>query len=257
MTEVSRQRTIKQTVFASLLQKREQVIMELANTIDKSRLIDETQPLKKTSPKTLYALLLAPILGLILPYILFFMHRSLKQTIESEADLKLITKLPLAGIIPPSGTTNNDNAFRIIRNNILNLLGDGQKTILLTSANQGDGKTFCATHLAEAFNKIGEKAIVCKLHDILPSGVDNSIHPDDLLAYKSLHHQLASLQEAYDIIILDGPEVDPYNEALIGGLADVICFVCRPEKTSKAAVQRLEILKKDNLLPSACIVLNK
>ena len=257
MTDVSRQRTIKQTVFASLLQKREQVIMELANTIDKSRQIDETQPLKKTSPKTLYALLLAPILGLIFPYIFFFMHRSLKQTIESEADLKQITKLPLAGIIPSSGTTNNDNAFRIIRNNILNLLGDGQKTILLTSANQGDGKTFCATHLADSFARIGENAVVCKLHEILPSGVDNSIHPDDLLAYKSLHHQLASLQEAYDIIILDGPEVDPYNEALIGGLADVICFVCRPEKTSKAAVQRLEILKKDNLLPSACIVLNK
>ena len=148
MTEVSRQRTIKQTVFASLLQKREQVIMEMANTVDRSRLIDETQMLKKTKPKTLYALLLAPILGLIFPYLFFFIHRSLKKKIESEVDLKLITKLPMVGIIPSSGTTDDDNTFRLIRNNILNLLGEGQKTIMVTSANQGDGKTFCATHLA-------------------------------------------------------------------------------------------------------------
>ena len=255
MTEVSRQRTIKQTVFASLLQKREQVIMELANTVDKSRLIDETQMLKKTKPKTLYALLLAPILGLILPYLFLFSRRSLKQTIESEVDLKLITKLPLVGTIPSSGTTDDDNAFRLIRNNILNLLGEGQKTIIVTSANQGDGKTFCATHLAEAFARIGENAIVCKLHEILPSGVDDSIHPDDLLAHKGLRQKLDGLRETHDIIIMDGPEIDQSNEVLIGGLADVTCFVCRSGKTLKESIEKFDKMKTENPLASPCIVL--
>lgn len=257
MTEVSRQRTIKQTVFASLLQKREQVIMELANTVDRSRLIDETQMLKKTKPKTLYALLLAPILGLIFPYLFFFIHRSLKKKIESEVDLKLITKLPMVGIIPSSGTTDDDNTFRLIRNNILNLLGEGQKTIMVTSANQGDGKTFCATHLAEAFARIGENAIVCALHEILPSGVDNSIHPDDLLAHKGLRQKLDGLRETYDIIIMDGPEIDQSNEVLIGGLADVTCFVCRSGTTPKTAIEKLEKMKDDNRQSSLCIMLNQ
>lgn len=256
MTEVNRQRTVKQTVFASLLQKREQVIMELANTVDRSRLIDETQMLKKTKPKTLYALLLAPILGLIFPYLFFFIHRSLKKKIESEVDLKLITKLPLVGIIPSSGTTDDDNTFRLIRNNILNLLGEGQKTIMVTSANQGDGKTFCATHLAEAFARIGENAIVCALHEILPSGVDNSIHPDDLLAHKGLCQKLDGLRETYDIIIMDGPEIDQSNEVLIGGLADVTCFVCRSGTTPKTAIEKLEKMKDDNRQSSLCIMLN-
>ena len=257
MTEVNRQRTVKQTVFASLLQTREQVIMELANTVDKSRLIDETQMFKKTKPKTLYALLLAPILGLILPYLFLFSRRSLKQTIESEVDLKLTTKLPLAGTIPTPDQGMCDDAFRLIRNNILNLLGKGQKTILVTSANQGDGKTFCATHLAEAFTRTGENTFVCNLQEILPPGVNESIHPDDLLAHKGLHQKLASLREAYDVIILDGLEIDQYNEALIGGLADMTCFVCRPGKTPKAAIQSLEKLKKENHLSSCCIVLNQ
>lgn len=257
MTDVSRQRTIKQTVFASLLQRREQVIMELANTVDKSRLIDETQMLKKTKPKTLYALLLASILGLIFPYVFFFSRRSMKKNIETEVDLKVTTKLPLAGTIPTPDQGMCDDAFRLIRNNILNLLGEGQKTILVTSANQGDGKTFCATLLAEAFTRTGENTIVCNLQEILPSGVNDTIHPDDLLAHKGLHQKLISLRETYDIIILDGPEVDQTNESLIGTLADVTCFVCRSGKTSKAAIESLDMLKKDNRLSSACIVLNK
>ena len=240
MTEVSRQRNIKQSVFLSLLQKREQVVMELANTVDNGRLIDETQALKKTKPKTLYALLLSPILGLLLPYVFFFSRRSLKKQIDSEIDLKLTTKLPLAGTIPASGTEERDNAFRLIRNNILNLLGEGQKTILVTSANQGDGKTFCATHLAEAFFRMGEKTICRSLYEILPAGVSESTHSADLLAHEGLHQALASLRETYDIIILDGPEVDPYNETLIGSLADVTCFVCRSEKTSKSVIEELE-----------------
>jgi len=257
MTEVSRQRNIKQSVFVSLLQKREQVIMELANTVDKGRLIDETQALKKTKPKTLYALLLSPIIGLLLPYVFFFSRRSLKKQIDSEIDLKLTTKLPLAGTIPASGQGECDDAFRVIRNNLLHQLKDGQKTILVTSANEEDGKTFCATHLAEAFTRMGEKTVCRHLLDILPPGIPDSIHPADLLAHKGLQQALASLRESYDVIILDGPEIAPHNKALIGSLADVTCFVCRPGKTSKSAIEELEKMKADNRLASLCLILNQ
>lgn len=257
MTEISRQRNIKQNVFVSLLQKREQVVMELANTVDKGRLIDETQMLKKTKPKTLYALLLSPILGLLLPYVFFFSRRRLKKQIDSEIDLKLTTKLPLAGTIPVSGQGECDDAFRLIRNHLLSQLGEGQKTILLTSANEGDGKTFCATHLAEAFTKMGEKTVCRHLLNILPAGISDSLHPADLLAHKGLQQALTSLRESYDIIILDGPEIDQYNESLIGGLADVTCFVCRSGKTSKAAIGEFEKMKAENHPVSSCLILNQ
>jgi hypothetical protein len=48
-----------------------------------------------------------------------------------------------------------------------------------------------------------------------------------------------------------------YNEALIGGLADVVCFVCRAGKTQKAAMEKLNKLKADNHIAAPCIVLNQ
>ena len=255
MTDVSRQRNIKQGVFVALLQKREEIAMELANTTDKGRLIDETQAQGKTKPKTKVVLLSSLILGLLLPYVFFFYRRNMKKNIESEVDLKLQTTLPLAGTIPSIGQGDVDDAFRLIRNKILHQLGEGQKTILVTSSNKGDGKSFCANHLAEAFTRMGEKTIVRNLLELLPA--EDSTHPADLLANKGIHQALASLRETYDMIILDGPEIDPYNETLIGGLADVTCFVCRLGKTTKAAIENLDKLKKENNLSSPCIVLNQ
>lgn len=257
LTDVSRQRTIKQGVFVSLLQKREEAAMELANTTDKGRLIDETMFQSKSKPRTMVALLVSLIFGLLLPYIYFFTRRSIKPRIDSEVDLKLLTTLPQIGTISSLEKGNVDDTFRLIRNQLLRLLGERQKTILVTSANQGDGKTFCATHLAKAFNRMGEKTIVRNLLELLPEGTKDSTHPADLLANKGIHQTLASLRNTYDIIILDGPEMDPYNETLIGGLADVTCFVCRAGKTSKAAIESLDKLKNDNDLSSPCIVLNQ
>ena len=256
LTDVNRQRTIKQGVFVSLLQKREEIAMELANTTDKGRLIDETQSLKQVKPKTLIALFSSLILGLLIPYIVFFTRRSMKKVVDSEIDLKVTTRLPLVGTIPVLGQGDVDDAFRYIRNQMLHLLDEGKKTILVTSANKGDGKTFCATRLAEAFTRMGENTICRHLHDVLPRSTD-SVHPADLLAHKDLRQTLVSLRESYDIIILDGPELDSSNEPLIDGLADVTCFVCRAGKTTKAAIERLDVLKTDDRLTAPCLVLNQ
>ena len=256
MTDVSRQRNIKQSVFVALLQKREEIAMELANTADKGRLIDETQMLKQVKPKTMVALLSSLILGLLIPYVVFFTRRNMKKVIDTEIDLKVTTKLPLVGTIPALGQGEVDDAFRLVRNNILHLLEEGKKTILVVSADKGDGKTFCATNLAESFTKMGEKTLCRSLLDVLPEGTVPSSHPSDLLAHKDLRQVLANLRESYDIIILDGPEIDQYNEVLIGGLADVTCFVCRAGKTQKAAIENLNKLKADNHIATPCIVLN-
>ena len=256
MTDVSRQRSIKQGVFVSLLQKREEIAMELANTTDKGKLIDETQVLKKVKPKTLVALVSSLILGLLIPYFVFFTRRSMKKVIESEIDLKVTTMLPLVGTIPAPGQGNIDDAFRLVRNNMMHLLGEGKKTILVVSADKGDGKTFCSNQLADSFARMGEKTICRSLLDVLPEGTVDSAHPADLLAHKDLRQALADLRESSDIIILDGPEIDQCNEALIGSLADLICYVCRTGKTQKDSIKRLDLLKADNQA-TPCVLLNQ
>ena len=104
---------------------------------------------------------------------------------------------------------------------------------------------------------MGEKTLCRSLLDVLPEGTTDSAHPADLLAHKGLQQALSSLRESYDIIILDGPEIDQYNESLIGGLADVTCFVCRSGKTSKAAVGEFEKMKAENHPVSPCLILNQ
>ena len=206
--------------------------------------------------------------------------------------MKLLTRLPLIGnLLSPQ--KNDDEAFREIRANMLHRLKDGKKTVLVTSADDGDGKTFCSVRLAEAFAKMGEKTILCDLNfrhpsiakeygvasqtglasllqedsltkaqimssvmktslqglDILPAGIVNTtIHPADLLAHRSICQVMDSMREAYDIVILDCPAIGKYCDALIDGLADVTCFICKSGKTKKVSVEKLEGMKEDHRL---------
>ena len=78
--------------------------MELANTVDKGRLIDETQVLKKTEAKDIDRLALSLILGLMIPYVSSLPRGSLKKIIESEIDLKTVTKGTVSRNDSRSGT---------------------------------------------------------------------------------------------------------------------------------------------------------
>ena len=168
LTEIGRDRNVKQGVYVSLLQKREENAIELANTTDKGRKIDETLFIKKTKPKTLVALVIALILGMLLPYVVFFMRRLLKKNIDSEIDLKLRTHLPLIGSVS-SNPNESEEAFRRIRTDLLHQMKEGQKTVLVTSAEEGDGKTYCAVRLADAFARMGERTVLCDLNFRHPS----------------------------------------------------------------------------------------
>lgn len=190
LTEIGRNRTIKQGVYMTLMQKREENAMELATTTDKGRKTDETVFLKKTKPKTLVAFGLAIGLGFLIPYIVFFLYRQLKRTVDSEVDLKLLTRLPLIGRVS-SDPNEYEETFRMIRSNLLHQLKEGQKTVLVTSADEGDGKTYCAVRLAEAFARMGERTVLCDLNLRHPSvaqeyGVTDQTGLASLLQEKTL-----------------------------------------------------------------------
>lgn len=68
LTEIGRQREIKQGVYLLMLQKREETAMTLANTMDKGKLIDATLLIRNSQhPKKSIVLLAAFIMGLIFP----------------------------------------------------------------------------------------------------------------------------------------------------------------------------------------------
>ena len=132
----------------------------------------------KVSPKKSMVLLLAVLLGLGIPFAVFFLIQLFRYRIEGHDDLTRLTKLPVvadvpvasdsvktaAGIVVQANTNNQiDEIFRSMRSNIQFMMKEHDKVILFTSSTSGEGKTFLAANLAVSFALLGKKVILCGL----------------------------------------------------------------------------------------------
>ena len=249
LTEIGRQREIKQGVYLVMLQKREETAMELANVTDKGKLIETTTLVKKSSkPQKKMILITALFFGLVLPIVILYLMQMLKDKIETGKDIELLLKSPVIGEIPLS---EQDESIRILRTNLLLGLEDGQKVIMLASDADGDGKTYLAKRLADSLNSIGKK--VSYIDFDLRSKSSNE-HPADVLASSSFAEQMKKEKEDNDFVIVDTPAMSKYNDAYqIARFADVTCYVAKAGTTSKSSIQKVN---KESRLPNVKYILN-
>ena len=168
LTEIGRDRNIKQGVYVSLLQKREENAMEIARTTDKGRLVDATLFNKKVKPRVLIVLLLVIVISMLLPFLYYFLREWLKGVVENSDDLRQLSELPVIGEIPVDGPMAEE-AFHSIRASLIHLMRGGQKRIMVTSDSTADGKTYTAIHLAKALSATGKKVVLCDLNLRNPS----------------------------------------------------------------------------------------
>lgn len=282
LTEITRDRKVKEGVYISLLQKREENVMDLLNTVDKGRLTDATLYNGKAAPKLWLVLLIALLAAILIPYISLFAHRILKRTIDDYDDLKSLARFPVVGVLPREDGKDS-SSFQILRNNLLHQLAGNQKVIMMTSYGEGEGKTHVSTRLAETLFGMGKKVVVCDLNlyhpslgkvhgsgwcglvlngcvsqenvmsaielfasgsgvDVLGAGDIHDTTPANLVAHDLLKSILAVLRDAYDFVILDTPAMGQHGEMLIDGLADVTCIVSRYHKTKKTEVEYMNQL---------------
>ena len=256
LTEIGRQREIKQGVYLLMLQKREETAMELANTTDKGKLIDPPAVDPASSkPQKKMVLLVALFLGALLPAGILYLLQMFKQTIDTRAELESLTRLPIIGEIP---STNSDDALRTLRTNLLLNLKAPQKTILVTSATPAAGKTFLAQHLAATLTAIGKKALYINADLRNPSVssvlMSKDSHPADILASADFAQQLKAAQASNDYVILDSPALGEYTDAYqLASFADATIYIVHSGKTPKSAI---ESLTKAPQLPNVMFVLN-
>ena len=240
LTEIGRDRSIKQGVYVSLLQKREENAMELAKTIDKGRLADATLFKNKVKPKTIIVLALALLLGILLPYLFFFLRRWLRGTINERHDLDGITSLPVVGEIPSEGS-NTEEAFISIRSNILHQMGTGKKTVLVTSDTTGDGKTYTAINLAGALAKMGKRTLLCDLDFRNPS-VARELHIQE-------EKGLCSILTGGDIEV--GEVLDLVRQSSLADTLDVLVPGRMP------SVHPANLLAHENLIKALMLLKDK
>ena len=263
LTEIGRQREIKQGVYLLMLQKREETAMELANTTDKGKFIDYPAADPASSkPQKKMVLLVALFLGALLPMGVLYLLQMFKTRIDTRDELEAATTLPILAEI---GTHNADDAIRTLRTNLLLNLKENQKTILVASTNTGDGKTFIAKHLEDSLTAIGKKVtlINANLRDpncpldpkgrLLPEGRKNC-HPADIIASADFAQQMADAKSSSDYVIIDSPALADYTDAYqLATFADATLYVAKSGKTQKSDV---ETLTSNNNIPNPLIVLN-
>ena len=249
MTDIERQREIKQGVYISMLQKREEIAADLARSMKKGQLIDDPMIGGVAQTKREFVLLGAALLGLLLPMGILFLFQMLKTKIDTKKELEEASKLP---ILSEVFLTNNDDAIRALRTNLLYNLKEGQKVVMLASHSKGDGKTYLAQRLVDSLTQIGKKAQYLNLN--LREDRAKAAQAADLLAGVDVAKQVESLKTANDYLILDTPEMSKYADVYqVAQFADATIFVVKAESTDKSAVKAIG---KDARIPSPMLVLN-
>jgi len=127
------------------------------------------------SPKKPIILILAFLLGLILPIILLYINNMLRYHIENREELEKISAVPILGEIAKSEQTGNiiirENStnrftemFRLLRTNLLFVLGDPTKKVInVVSSIGGEGKTFICINLAMSLALLDKKVLIIGL----------------------------------------------------------------------------------------------
>lgn len=171
---IARQQEIKATLYIMLLQKREENAITLAATANNGRIIEEPMPAGIVSPQGKKIYMIAFVIGIGIPLGIIFLLNLLRFRIEGHTDVEKLTKVPIIGDIPLTGSNKheesaiavreNDNdimteTFRSLRTNLLFMMGDpDKKVVLVTSTISGEGKTFIASNLALSLALLGKRS---------------------------------------------------------------------------------------------------
>ena len=249
LTEIGRQREIKQGVYLVMLQKREEIAMELANTTNKGKLIDPPSvDGGSVKPQKKMVLLVALFLGALLPMGILYLLQMFKQKIDTSNELEAATRFQVLSEIP---LQDNGDAIRNLRTNLLMNLKENMKAILIASNAEGDGKTFIAQHLTDSLNAIGKKTFLID-GDLRKS--NRGGHPADILASESFAKEVAKAKTDYEYVIFDSPAMGQYADAYqLATFADATLFVVKSGSTNKSDIQSLN---GDAKLPNIMLALN-
>jgi receptor protein-tyrosine kinase len=250
-----------------------------------------TPPIAPVRPRPILNILLGLMAGILIAIGLVFVLEKMDTTVKEPEQVEQLLEIVSLARVPTSDQPlllDNDSmqaseAFRGLRSNLQYLnFNQSIKTIAITSANMGDGKTTVSINLATVYAKAGNKVLLvdCDLRrpmigrtfkcssrglsDVLvgKAGLQSVIskpgtdglqvissglippNPADLLDSETFTNLLKELKKVFDVIILDCPPVLGVADAvIIASKADAMILVTHAGKTKKHEIA----LAKDTL----------
>lgn len=218
------------------------------------------------------------------------LREALDTSIKDESDVEEATGLPTLGAVPVNPDISSApilvqgksspvwaESYRKLRTNISYLDPDNPpRTLLVTSALPGDGKTVTAANLAASLSQSGRRTVlveadlrrpaVGKLLGLVPDvGVTNIVagkatieevtqecsgfsviasgpippNPSELLGSHAFQHLTEELLTKYDNVIIDTPPLIAVTDAAVAAAsADAVIVVCQAKRTKKRDLRR-------------------
>lgn len=176
MRDIFRQRSIKEQIYIFLLQEREKVSMLLANGSEKGKVIDEAYALtEEVGMSNKMILAVAGFIGILLGFLIVYVQNLLRTKFSNKNELEELTSAPILGevsltrskealVVKPKSTSSTAELFRLVRSNLLFMLGSpDNKVVLMTSTKSGEGKSFISINLAASLAMLDKKVLLIGL----------------------------------------------------------------------------------------------
>lgn len=173
--ERTRLQNIKQSLYLVLLQKKEEIALNLASVSIHTSVLDIPKiPKSPISPKSNEIMIGSIFLGLIIPLLVAAIKEVLNNKVTSKNQLMQLTNTPIIAEIDQANMIDSDpfvikekdrsvigEQLRVLRAN-LNFYGSNKKPffILVSSVLSGEGKSFICANLGASFALMGKKTVL-------------------------------------------------------------------------------------------------
>ena len=160
--DIVRKQELYSALYTYLLNKREEVALQLAINEANVRLIEEPMGSgSPISPKTSLILLISLVVGLMIPALVLWLRLVFDITVSGRKDIEKYTTIPMVGEVPhwlgagdkevvTKSDGSNDSvteAFRVLRYG-LNFVMHSAKVFVVTSTTPSQGKSFISRNLS-------------------------------------------------------------------------------------------------------------
>ena len=187
LLSVDRQQKVKESLYLFLLQKLEENELSQAFTAYNTRIVRKPGgDISPSSPKRNKILMIALLIGLLIPLAIIYLKEQLNTTIRGRQDLSKLN-IPFLGEIPQAKDENRhyfwqskfkeektnrivikqgkrdviNEAFRVVRTNLEFMTKeDRSSVIVITSYNVNSGKTFTSFNLSATISLKGKKVLI-------------------------------------------------------------------------------------------------
>jgi capsular exopolysaccharide synthesis family protein len=293
LNRIVRQRDVLQQAYQTLIERQEQVAISLSAVQGDAEIAARAAlPTSPIRPKPFRDSLVGLAFGLLAGCSLALLVEYMDNTIHTIDEISHQLALPPLGAIPiadlkpslvwqhqHSSATLASESFRMLRSSI-NYLGveDDVRSILVTSANPGEGKTSIITNLAASLAQSGKRVVVVDadlrkpgVYKLIGGGRSHGLaevltgrctpeeavrlsdvpgvwtipveklppNPVELLGSPRMKALLEYLHGAFDIVLVDSPPCLIVADAIVlASQVDIVIQVVAAGKTARRAAMR-------------------